>query len=79
MDIYTYLDINNKPTLIGTLFVDNTNGNESYAFEYDNNWLNTNNKFLLDPNIDYYVGRQYNENKRLFGFIMDSCPDRWGI
>ena len=78
MEIYTYLDINNDPTLIGTLFVDNTNGNELYAFEYDNNWLNTNNKFLLDPNIDYYVGRQYNENKRLFGFIMDSCPDRWG-
>lgn len=69
-----------KPTLIGTLFADETRGKEFFAFEYDEEWLmQGKNAFFLDPDLAFYKGRQYPPlNKPLFGFFFDSCPDRWG-
>lgn len=78
MKIYTYADWFNEPKLIGTLYVDVIGGSESYSFEYDDYWLNDTNNIFLDPNISNFRGRQFSNNKQLFGFIMDSCPDRWG-
>ena len=67
--------------LLGILYVDHIRGAESYAFEFDENWLNANTLSVsIDPDLKYYPGRQYpNPSKPgLFGIFADSAPDRWG-
>lgn len=78
-DIFVYADWLAEPTLIGTLYVSANHGRESYAFEYDNEWLNGHSNMMLDPDIHQVPGRQYPKvGKELFGMFADSCPDRWG-
>ena len=81
LDIYVYENWSSlEPTLLGTLFVDDLRGKEIFSFEFNNDWLKNNkNYFLLDPELNFYAGKQYTlNNDKLFGFIMNSCPDRWG-
>ncbi len=49
--IYVYADWSGsiRPTLVGNLRVESIRGNEVFSFEYDDNWLNTNQSFVLDP------------------------------
>lgn len=49
-----------KPNFLGTLFVDHDR-TETYSFQYDENWLSSHSsfQFTLDPNLEYYQGRQY--------------------
>jgi serine/threonine-protein kinase HipA len=42
------------------------------------NWLKTEQKFLLDPDIQLYGGPQYPNQKENFGIFLDSIPDTWG-
>lgn len=78
-DIFVYADWLAEPTLIGTLHVSGNHGRESYAFEYDNDWLDEHPNMMLDPDIYQATGRQYPKaGKELFGMFADSCPDRWG-
>ncbi len=65
---------------MGTLFVSQYKGDEVYAFEYDAKWLEKTKmlRFMLDPNLEFYRGRQYSSDENLFGVFLDSCPDRWG-
>lgn len=78
-DIFVYADWLAEPTLIGTLHVSVNHGRESYAFEYDNEWLDGHPNMMLDPDIYQTLGRQYPKaGKELFGMFADSCPDRWG-
>lgn len=69
----------NEPCFMGTLFVD-CSRLETYSFEYDSDWLrqNTLHQFTIDPNLEFYQGRQYPNGKNLFGIFSDSSPDRWG-
>ena len=68
-----------QPTLIGVLNVDLLKGKEIFSFEYDTEWLQTQQFSFFDPDLQLYKGRQYTQqNKELFGFFTDSCPDRWG-
>ena len=68
-----------QPTLIGLLNVDLLKGKEIFSFEYDSEWLKTQKFSFFDPDLQLYKGRQYTQqNKELFGFFTDSCPDRWG-
>ena len=68
-----------QPTLIGVLNVDLLKGKEIFSFEYDTEWLQTQKFSFFDPDLQLYKGRQYTQqNKELFGFFTDSCPDRWG-
>jgi serine/threonine-protein kinase HipA len=68
-----------KPSLIGMIYVDNKSGKEIVSFEFSENWLNSSKHFSLDPDLFFYSGRQYvPEGKNLFGFLEDTCPDRWG-
>jgi serine/threonine-protein kinase HipA len=69
-----------KANIIGTLYLDGRKGKQITAFEYDEGWLeNADAKFLLDPDLKFYKGRQYtSDNKEMFGVFSDSCPDRWG-
>lgn len=80
--IYVWADWfqDNRPVLIGLLFVERLRGQEVFSFEYDEDWLgNINSAFFFDPALMLYAGRQYSYGgEKLFGIFTDSCPDRWG-
>jgi len=69
-----------KPSLIGSLHTSFIIGQESFSFEYADEWLNSfESAYSLDPDLSLYRGRQYTPlDKSLFGLFADSCPDRWG-
>jgi serine/threonine-protein kinase HipA len=68
------------PRSIGCLSVEIVRGKESYSFSYDPNWLNNVESRNLDPDLQWFVGRQYPsaKNQQGFGIFLDSAPDRWG-
>ena len=78
--IYVYDDFSEeRPILMGTLYVNIIKGGESYSFEYDKGWLKkTSLKLTLDPELMPYSGRQYPSGKNIFGLFADASPDRWG-
>lgn len=78
--IYIYENwSSDEPQLLGHLYVNNTGAKETFSFEYDIKWLQAKNYLFIDPNLEYYEGRQYPQNdSKIFGIISDSCPDRWG-
>ncbi len=78
--IYVYDDFScDIPVLLGRLYVDVMKGNESYSFEYNDEWLkNTKLSVSLDPNLMPYGGRQFPSGKGIFGMFADASPDRWG-
>lgn len=64
---------------IGTLTADMARGKEIFSFEYTQEWLQSPQALMLDPDLQLYSGRQYlNDNKPNFGMFLDSSPDRWG-
>lgn len=69
-----------EPILLGKLRVSFIRGQESFSFEYSDEWLNSfESAYSLDPDLALYRGRQYVPlDKTLFGLFADSCPDRWG-
>ena len=79
--IYVYESFQStEPNFLGTLFVENVRGRESYSFEYDADWLKSSANYMyLDPDLQLYAGRQYPTGaKNVFGLFADSSPDRWG-
>ncbi|MEE1315116.1 MAG: type II toxin-antitoxin system HipA family toxin [Faecalimonas sp.] len=78
--IYVYDDFSDvKPILLGRLYIDVVKGSESYAFEYEDAWLQTTMLSVsLDPSLIPYGGRQYPSGKGIFGMFADASPDRWG-
>ena len=79
--IYVYESFKfTTPNFLGTLFVENVRGRESYSFEYDADWLKSSANYMyLDPDLQLYAGRQYPTGaKNVFGLFADSSPDRWG-
>ena len=79
-DIYVYAHWlgMNEPKIIGVLSAQQVKGKKAFSFEYDNDWLKTEQKFLLDPDIQLYGGPQYPNQKENFGIFLDSMPDTWG-
>lgn len=79
-DIYVYADWAGleNPTLIGILSAHIAKGKKAFSFEYDKNWLKTNTQRLLDPDIEFYSGPQFPNDKENFGIFLDSMPDTWG-
>ena len=69
-----------KPSLIGSLHTSFNKGQESFSFEYADEWLSSfESAYSLDPDLSLYRGRQYTpRDMSLFGLFADSCPDRWG-
>lgn len=67
-----------EPELIGILSALNAKGKKAFSFEYDKNWIKSKNQMLLDPDIQFYGGPQYPNNKENFGVFLDSMPDTWG-
>jgi len=78
-DIYVYADWKGlkSPTYIGNLSVLQSKGNETYSFEYNQEWIDSKPQFLLDPELNWYKDRQY-PSRKSFGIFLDSMPDRWG-
>ncbi|HTD98509.1 MAG TPA: HipA domain-containing protein [Mucilaginibacter sp.] len=67
-----------EPKLVGILTAQQAKGRKSFSFQYDNNWMDSREKLLLDPDIGWYGGPQFPEKKQNFGIFTDSMPDTWG-
>jgi len=70
----------NEPKCMGILSSELLRGKEIFSFTYNDNWLQSGNAQLLDPDLQLYSGLQYlnDQNKSNFGMFLDSSPDRWG-
>ena len=67
------------PIEVGKLESAFINGHEVFSFEYNSEWLESDYKFELDPQLQLFAGRYYPANEdKTFGFFSDSAPDRWG-
>jgi serine/threonine-protein kinase HipA len=67
-----------EPKLIGTLTAQAAKGKKAFGFEYDKSWIISEQQRLLDPDIQFFSGAQYPNNKENFGIFLDSMPDTWG-
>lgn len=78
--IYVYENFNSdEPDLMGRLYIEAGRGTENFSFEFEKEWLSkTNLKYVIDPDLQMYSGRQYPIGKDIFGIFADSSPDRWG-
>ena len=66
------------PRCIGILSAHLGKGRKSFSFEYDKDWISSHEQMLLDPDLGWYSGPQYPNNKENFGVFLDSMPDSWG-
>ena len=66
------------PKCIGVLSAHQGKGKKSFSFEYDLNWIQSEEQFLFDPDIGWYSGPQFPNGKENFGIFLDSMPDTWG-
>lgn len=79
-DIYVFADWQGMttPKFMGTLSAHFAKGKKAFSFEYDKNWINTEEQILLDPDIQFYSGKQFSLKNENFGLFLDSMPDTWG-
>ena len=79
-DIYVYAHWQGMPEakMIGVLAAHYAKGKKAFSFEYDKDWIKSEQQLLLDPDIQFYSGPQYPNNKENFGVFLDSMPDTWG-
>jgi len=66
------------PRCIGILSAHFGKGRKSFSFEYDKEWISSHEQLLLDPDLGWYTGLQYPNEKENFGVFLDSMPDSWG-
>jgi serine/threonine-protein kinase HipA len=76
--VYAHWKGMSMPKVIGVLSAHVAKGKKVFKFEYDHNWLQSEQKFVLDPDIQYFSGIQFPNNKENFGIFLDSMPDTWG-
>ena len=77
---YLSIDINTScfsQTHVGTLGYDMIRGNATYQWEYDAQWLQAHRGITLSGDLLNAGGPQFAQG-RLFGFLQDAMPDRWG-
>lgn len=67
-----------EPRQIGILSAHRARGKQTFSFSYDRNWLHSEAQRLLDPDIGWYEGAQFPQDKPNFGVFLDSMPDTWG-
>lgn len=77
-EILVYIDLNGTLTFVGRLWTRIRGRKESASFEYDKSWLNSKNRFSLEPALTLGEGTFHISDRALFGSIGDSAPDRWG-
>lgn len=76
--VYAHWKGMETPKCIGIISSQQTKGSRIFGFQYDKEWLKSDDLFLLDPEIGLFSGTQYPEKKDNFGVFMDSMPDTWG-
>lgn len=62
---------------VGTLGYDMIRGNAAYQWEFAPLWLQKHRQVRLSGDLQNAGGPQYGSG-RLFGFLQDAMPDRWG-
>jgi len=67
-----------EPKLVGILSAHFAKGKKAFSFEYDKQWIKSEEQRLLDPDIQFFSGTQFPNNKENFGIFLDSMPDTWG-
>lgn len=79
-DIWVYADWAGMaaPKCIGILSAHRAKGRKAFGFEYDSDWITSKEQILLDPDIGWYQGQQFPNQKENFGIFLDSMPDTWG-
>lgn len=79
-DIYIYADWVGmlESELIGVLSAHQAKGRKAFSFEYDRAWLMSKGHLLIDPDIQFYTGKQFSNKTENFGVFLDSMPDTWG-
>lgn len=80
LDIYVFAHWKpmSEPKLVGILSALQAKGKKAFKFEYNKEWLKSDYQILLDPDIQFYSGPQFPDNKANFGMFLDSMPDTWG-
>jgi serine/threonine-protein kinase HipA len=79
VQVYVDTDGTAGPVLMGTLYAQSGGGQEIFSFEYDPEWLETDQAFAFDPDLQLLRGPQYPaQSRNNFGIFLDSSPDRWG-
>ena len=78
--VYAHWEGIENPALIGVLWSERLRGKEIFSFQYDEEWLKSDQARVLDPELELYSGLHYpkDEKKPNFGMFTDSSPDRWG-
>ncbi|MFI5160508.1 MAG: type II toxin-antitoxin system HipA family toxin [Sphingobacteriales bacterium] len=76
--VYAHWKGMEHPRNMGLLSASQSKGRTLFNFKYDSNWFNSADRFLLDPDINWYSGPQFPNNKENFGVFTDSMPDTWG-
>ena len=66
------------PKCVGILSSQQAKGRKAFSFEYNKEWIGSVAQFLLDPDIGWYSGGQFPNDKNNFGVFTDSMPDTWG-
>ena len=78
-EVFVYVDLQGTPYLAGRLWARLRKGRETATFEYDRSWLAHGERFSLEPALKLGPGPFHTAaDRRLFGAIGDSAPDRWG-
>ncbi|WP_395781668.1 type II toxin-antitoxin system HipA family toxin [Aquidulcibacter sp.] len=78
-DIEVYVDLSGETFLVGLARINRARGNETMVFEYDRAWLESTNRFALEPGLPLLRGGfSPGAGHSLFGSIGDSAPDTWG-
>lgn len=81
-EIFVYADWHEgkKPSLMGILSSELLRGKEIFSFEYTKEWLSSGIGQNIDPDLQFFLGKQYlnDQHKFNFGMFLDSSPDRWG-
>lgn len=80
MDIFVFAHWKGMadPRKVGVLSAHFAKGKKAFSFTYDPIWIKSKMQRMLDPDIQYYSGIQFPDQKGNFGIFLDSMPDTWG-
>ena len=80
LDLYVYANWKGMRELLmmGVLSTHFAKGKKAFSFEYDKSWIKSEQRWLIDPDIQFFSGTQFPNNKENFGVFLDSLPDTWG-
>ena len=77
--VYADFDWLKEIELIGELSYESLRGSDSYAFQFNDEWLKRYGNLFISADLHNYKGLQYTQlEKDIFGCFSDALPDRWG-